>query len=293
MDLFKPLPLRDQPCVGFRVECHLNRTLSSFGELIPRGWRLINDSIEQTLDAYLSWKHEPTPFISFFASWERALRWRDWLIQRRGARDVVIIAVWLRGKPEIYDGRAVAAALGYEENRLKYHAEEFILRGGIDAPDNRILAILPGNGPLVKISLSPFPLLPNRKLRATIPEDALPTSGGSNRTEELKNELLHHIGFSNEMFFCALALSLCGQGWELIDDGSKVTFHISNAKWNSHCDFKYWFNARVVGEKDVVDCHKSDASSTPSVKTPHMYGTDEEIRRSPSPIFIGGFVAFA
>lgn len=218
----------------------------------PRGGFLTNGSIKQTLDAYLSWKHEPTPLISFFASWERVLRWRDWLIRKRGARDVVIVAVWLKGRPEIYDGHAAAVALGYAGTRLQFHVGEFLLHGGIKADENRILACMPGNASSVEeITLLPFPLCSDLQFRTTIPTDALPDFGGNDRTKELKNETEYSVGFPNDMTFCALALSMCGQDWKLVDDRSRVTFIIPSPRWNQCYDFTYWFNPCLVDDKKI------------------------------------------
>ncbi|KAI1770131.1 hypothetical protein F4818DRAFT_276304 [Hypoxylon cercidicola] len=252
MDPFKPLPPHRQPCVGFRVECHLNRTLY-LGDMNPRGWPLINGSLRETLDAFLSWKHESTPLIAFFTSWEKALRRRNWLINKRDGADVVIIAVWLKGKPEMYDAHAVASALDYPEDRLEFHKEEVILYGGIKAYENRILACLPGNSSSVEeIKLSPFPLIPKLRLRTRIPVDSLPNVWDSDRTEELKFEMHRLRGFPDEMKFCALVLSMCGQDWKLEDDGYRITFNIPRPTWGPLINFEYWFNPYVVDKKDIT-----------------------------------------
>jgi hypothetical protein len=54
----------------------------------------------ETLDIHLSWTPLSTPFISFFSSWARAVRWRKWLIEKN-ARNVVIIAVWLKDESRV------------------------------------------------------------------------------------------------------------------------------------------------------------------------------------------------
>ncbi|KAI6083107.1 hypothetical protein F4821DRAFT_198334 [Hypoxylon rubiginosum] len=261
MDPFEPLEIGFEAAIGFRVECHsplseyFNRTISvRFGDMVPRGQHLVNGSIRQTLDAYLSWKHIPTPFIAFFDSWERALRWRNFLIQRRTAKTIVIIAVWLEGKLGVYDARAAAVALGYPRDRLDFHVGEFLVYGGISANEYRIIASL-------EVDTSPTrPCLLCPLLNEPVPalSAAIPTCGGlwgdsaGFNTAILRQKMLDFTPDPDQMRLCALVLSLGGYGlWlEVRGHPSLGIIHILQTGSNTFLRSQYYFFARRVRNND-------------------------------------------
>ncbi|KAH6976787.1 hypothetical protein EDB80DRAFT_626490 [Ilyonectria destructans] len=186
------------PTIGFRVECH-NPNLECYnarllnGSILPRG--VPADQTWDNVDAHLSWAHQPTPFVSFFTSWERAIRRRGWLIRSRGATDVVIIAVWLKDKPQVHDALKLATTLGYSDQplhprrRLSHHRDEVLVYGGIAAEEHRILAYFWGDSP--STCMVPIDPLPSMELSETslaeIPADYL--AGRHDLNHELSLEL--------------------------------------------------------------------------------------------------------
>lgn len=235
---FDSLPESRRPCLGFRVEYHENRTLFD-GNMAPRdrSAHILRKQFPRILDTHLSWTLEHTPFISFFNSWERAMRWRKWLLEKKGATSVVIIAVWLKDELAVYDAYKIAIALGYARHsldrrrRLEHHEGEFLVHGGISADNYRILACFEGNtASNHQILLRPFPSALITYC-ATIPADSLPNDGNENRTEELRSEMYSLIGARNDMKFCALVLAMCCCNWELEQRGH--TFTIQAFSWPS------------------------------------------------------------
>ncbi len=169
--------------IGWRIECHdptnglcYNR---SFGReradgMGTYGADLLHGSWRQTLDSHLSWEKVATPFLSFFASQERAMAWRDHLI-RRDASDIVMIAVWLRGKT-VYDASAIARALGYQvhspdkRRRLEHHDGELLLHGGLSSDEYRILLCAQTDSSLQQTALlSPFVMNPSQAFHTQVP----------------------------------------------------------------------------------------------------------------------------
>lgn len=90
---------------------------------------------------HLRWRRSEGPFISFFTNWNAALRRQQWMIeQEQGATEVLIVAVWLKGLPVVYDAFSIADALNIESPNRFLH--EVLIYGGISADRYRILAIL-------------------------------------------------------------------------------------------------------------------------------------------------------
>lgn len=82
--------LQDYRCqrnIGFRVEAHgQNCTFDDDGNMVARNpWRT-GDA--QACSDHLRWEPREGPFISFFTSWNAALK-RQQLMLRRGAEDIV------------------------------------------------------------------------------------------------------------------------------------------------------------------------------------------------------------
>lgn len=70
----------------------------------------------------------------------------------------MIIAIWSKGLPNVYDAFEVAEWLGFEERsqdkrrRLEHHRDEYLVLGEISADEYRILAVFDGR------SVGRFPL---------------------------------------------------------------------------------------------------------------------------------------
>lgn len=198
------------------LESH-HRTLCD-GDMIPRGQHLTNGSWAATIDAHLSWGAVPTPLISLFSSWRRALDKRAWLIEK-GAQDVVIIAVWLGGRENVYSAWEAARRLGYDNStgsrrQLRYHYAEVIVWGTIESHEHRFLACFYGDEPLIRIALEPIEgaglmntEIPNGSF--PVPESSLPIRAGADMTRELKLEMYSLTGAVNRAQFSVLVRMLC------------------------------------------------------------------------------------
>lgn len=139
--------------IGFRVECHdkscraASQHFINLSSIRSRGY-ISDDDFWQAAENHLSWKPVRTPFVSFFRSWERALKWREHLIERKG-KGIMIVAVWLKDLSGVYNAYNIAQCLidhqgpssssGLRRN-LAYFRGELLVQGGIDYTEYRILA---------------------------------------------------------------------------------------------------------------------------------------------------------
>lgn len=142
-----PLPKKDRPLFGFRVEAEWKDLRKAKGQNLSwediqkkphltnttffttNGWNMsraawarhqkrpVRDrGLAVEADAHLRWDMaQPSPFISFFSSYERVLRFRETLIMNKQAFNIVIIAVWLRDEDELYDASEMAKYFKYKE----------------------------------------------------------------------------------------------------------------------------------------------------------------------------------
>lgn len=151
--------------------------------------------------------------MSFFVSFEHAMAWRKKRIGR-DATCLVIIAVWLSDKEGVYDAYELARNLGYtnsrddKRRRLVHHKGELLVDGGVDAREDRILALLRGDSVVDrKVSLRPVLSMKNlERLIARVPEKC------SIRDEE---DLRKNAGHKSDLKFCILVLSLCGYDYTM------------------------------------------------------------------------------
>ncbi|KAK4140187.1 uncharacterized protein C8A04DRAFT_32313 [Dichotomopilus funicola] len=150
-----------------------------------------------------------------FTNWAAALKKRDWYIGEH-VNNVVIVAVWLKGFPGVYDAYNITGALDIDERDVFLH--EVLVRGPIWANDYRILAILPDSGKPKPAVLS----LVSFNLEARIPPDFI--SGVREKTEimmnlrpnatkRLQNEVFSLTGTRDDDKFYRLVLSIVGLGY--------------------------------------------------------------------------------
>ncbi|KAJ2987847.1 hypothetical protein NUW58_g4286 [Xylaria curta] len=135
--------------VGFRVEGDGNNTFrGSLGSMVSRDPLRSVDI--NTFRDHFDWNcYTGGPFISFFGEWDRALGWRQMLIDN-GWQNIVVIAVWLGGR-HVWDAHSVARDLGCPN--LQQHRNEYLLYGGIAADEYRILAMFHGDHKLEPVKL--------------------------------------------------------------------------------------------------------------------------------------------
>ncbi|KAH8777581.1 hypothetical protein F5883DRAFT_543715 [Diaporthe sp. PMI_573] len=161
-----PLPKEKRPLFGFRVEAewkdlrmakgsktswediqrkpHLtnttffttdgwNRSRASWAGQLPPGHHArapLDRGLVAEADAHLRWDMaRPSPFISFFSDYGRVLRFRDSLIMKKQAFNIVIIAVWLRDEEDLYDASALASYLKLPD--LSNYEHEYLLYDSI------------------------------------------------------------------------------------------------------------------------------------------------------------------
>lgn len=157
----QPLPKKDRPLFGFRVEAEWKDLRKAKGQNLSweelqrrphltnttffttNGWNMsraawarsqrrpVQDrGLRVEADAHLRWDMaQPSPFISFFSSYERVLRFRDTLIMNKQAFNIVIIAVWLRDEDEVYDASALARYCGHTD--LTNYRDEYLVYDSI------------------------------------------------------------------------------------------------------------------------------------------------------------------
>jgi hypothetical protein len=195
MDPPLPSPLPNPPVVLLRVECHdqnsraYNGTFKDSNMVARDPCTLIT---RQAFDNCLSWRHIKTPFIPFTNSWRRALQRKQRLIED-GQKDVVIIAIWAKGLPNVYDAYDVARMLGYLDKSSK-HLDEYLAHEGISADSYRILAIFNGQKEQKDIALS----VPGLQGSATVPGPFLTDVPGRTAKEKLENEIYQHTGLRGD-----------------------------------------------------------------------------------------------
>ena len=206
--------------IGFRVECQsatrgtaTRHLLNNNGGICPDVFPAMYNFWDKAND-HLSWARVPSPFVSFFRTWERAMNWRENLITNRVGRGIRIIAVWLKGLTRVYDAYEIALCLGYPSAevgvrpRLENHKDELLVEGGIHGDDYRVLAIFNGNilGE-EDIGLKPLAIDPERGYRATVPRGSLP---GTTATESLRDKMHTLTGTSNDFKLYLLVLEMGG-----------------------------------------------------------------------------------
>lgn len=117
MDALTPLAFENRPFIGFRVEVN---NPSNPRDHNANGLRARDPSAQPTLELvreHLTWsRRQPGPFVSFFTTWSKALRRRQYFLGR-GAREIIIHAVWLRDLPDVsvYDACEAAERVGLED----------------------------------------------------------------------------------------------------------------------------------------------------------------------------------
>ncbi|KAI1057404.1 hypothetical protein LB505_009021 [Fusarium chuoi] len=239
MNYSRKLPEPVDAPIGFRVECHdengdfASQHSINLSSIRPRCY-ISDDGFWQAAEDHLSWKHIRTPFVSFFRSWERALNWRENLIER-GGRGIMIVAVWLKDLSGVYDAYNIAQRLVARQNpnsdsRLRRNLDncrgELLVQGGIDYMEYRILACFEGDSlEIERRSISPLLKFPEHKLVVPIPRGTLPIYGNSNLsiTHQLEYEMLSLTGVRSDAKLCALVLALCDCEMEMKEENKKMT----------------------------------------------------------------------
>ncbi|KAF4437743.1 hypothetical protein FACUT_5458 [Fusarium acutatum] len=219
--------------IGFRVECHdIEPDFASKQQIqLEKNGRSslttecnIPDNKQGVIEAaanHLSRKQVPSPFTSLFRSWESAVRRRDYL-SRNGAFNVLIIAIWLRGRV-VYDVENIAKSLGYvecpatpdEETRQLYlHTDEIFITGGISASENRILATFGGEESETKpVRISKLTNDKRKLLSVVIAAEVELEEciGKGEITKRLASDLFRRTGVLAYQQFWVLVMSICGR----------------------------------------------------------------------------------
>lgn len=122
LDTFK-LADAHKPRIGFRVvasggEARLRNTLK------PRHPKA--EATSQTLLNHLCWGKGPSPFVSLWRSWSKAVRWAK-SRERLGLRHIDIVAVWIDDQV-VYDAHKAAITLPLpQKKRPEYFENEVII----------------------------------------------------------------------------------------------------------------------------------------------------------------------
>ncbi|KAI8648836.1 hypothetical protein NCS56_01499600 [Fusarium sp. Ph1] len=217
--------------IGFRVEVHdadhprRNCTFDQGGNMRARDPSRTGDA-QACLD-HLRWWRLEGPFISFSTNWNTALRRRRRMIeQEQGATEVLIVAVWLKGLPGVYDAFSIADALNIESPDRFLH--EVLIHGGISADSYRILAILHGIQTTEDVALS----VDGMAMMANMPGDFI---AGVQRTtligirqlpdptDRLRDEIYALTGTRDDAKFLLLTLSIANIAYFCESDAAATT----------------------------------------------------------------------
>ncbi|KAF5691217.1 hypothetical protein FDENT_3563 [Fusarium denticulatum] len=239
MNYPRQLPEAVDALIGFRVECHdkncdfASEHAINFSSIRPRCY-ISDDDFWQAAEDHLLWDRIRTPFVSFFRSWERALKWRKHLIGR-GGREITIVAVWLKDLSGVYDAYNIAQRLVARQDpnsssRLRRNLDnyrgELLVQGGIDYTEYRILACFKGDSPKIERRyISPMLKFPEQRLSVYIPRGTLPIYGNSNLsvTQQLEYEMLSLTGVRSDVKLCLLVLAMCDCEMEMKEENKKMT----------------------------------------------------------------------
>ncbi|KAF5970149.1 hypothetical protein FCOIX_10548 [Fusarium coicis] len=248
MNYPRQLPEAVDALIGFRVECHdkscraASQHFINLSSIRSRGY-ISDDDFWQAAENHLSWKPVRTPFVSFFRSWERALKWREHLIERKG-KGIMIVAVWLKDLSGVYDAYNIAQCLidhqgpssssGLRRNLDNFRGE-LLVQGGIDYTEYRILACFQGDNPEIeRRPISPLLKGPERSLVVSIPRGTLQIYGKSNLsiTQQLECEMLILTGVRNDVKLCVLVLAMCDYEMEMKEENKKMTIKATECSGN-------------------------------------------------------------
>lgn len=97
-----------------------------------------SDATSSTLQDHLCWKRTPSPFVSLWRSWSRAVEWAE-SRKRLGAEDIDIVAVWIYDRV-VYDAHKAAMVLPLLRNKLHCCKNEVVTIGFGSHDNHNILA---------------------------------------------------------------------------------------------------------------------------------------------------------
>ena len=229
---FSPLPRDSRPCILFRLEHPENSSFTSNGDMVSRNPLMALN--RAAFDNHLSWEHRGSPLRSFFRTWERIIARMRWLINRGTAvEEIILLAVWSKDLPGVYDAYDVASQLEYNDGssdhrkRLNVHRDEFLVSPGICAEDYRILAIFQASSIETYLNFA----IPGLQSRARVPSTFARTilaapnlsTQGEKATYELQMEMYSHTGVEDPRKLYALVLSICGESYSWESKGGITT----------------------------------------------------------------------
>lgn len=122
----------EKPCVGFRVVASggNERFRNPLGPRNPQ-----TDATSLVPRDHLTWRMAPSPFVSLWMSWHRAVQWAEKRAER-GATDIHIVAVWIHDQV-VYDAHKAAMTF---QLPLQFHKNEVIIVGHGVEHDYSVLA---------------------------------------------------------------------------------------------------------------------------------------------------------
>ncbi|KAL4791080.1 hypothetical protein BDV19DRAFT_371188 [Aspergillus venezuelensis] len=191
----RPLSSDEWPSILFRAERRSNKRFRN-GYMCARQTTYTGPPTREDLDDHLAWQLRPTRFVSF-GTWGKAMQHRAFL-QKQGATDVVVVAVWARGLMGVYSAEEAATTLGYKDmgsdkrRKIQHHYNEYLVEGSIAADEYRILAIFEGRGPDRVVDFE----WPEYRVQSSmaIPRDFFPGRRSGNALQDLANEIYGGCG---------------------------------------------------------------------------------------------------
>jgi hypothetical protein len=208
--------------IGYRVEVHdqlhiyRNSTFDGHGNMVVRDPH--RHDYQQACWDHLSARTVGGPFMSFFRTWQAALRrWQR--MRKLGAQNVFIVAVWLKGLGGVYDAYEISQTLRFGSSDPFLY--EILVHGGISAQEYRILAVFRGScledTVLCLDEMIATGQLPNEFLAGTCQSTVNFGRYLPDCTDRLWEELYMRTGTKNIKQFLGLGFSIAG--WPYVVSG--------------------------------------------------------------------------
>ena len=156
----------------------------------------VHPSLE-VIDLHLAWQPVTTPFTSFYSSWRKVMRRRQWLVDR-GSPRLRIIIVESRNFGQVVVAREAALQLGYRNDdvdrrrQLRYFWDKYLVHGGVSRYKDAILASIPADGREVTVDEGGRP--------TRVPSSFWDTREHASIRDEFEARMYDRVGFVHEQF---------------------------------------------------------------------------------------------
>jgi hypothetical protein len=151
----------------------------------------------EVIDLHLTWQHFTTLYTSFFSSWRKVLRRRQWLASR-GSPHLRIIIIDSQNLGQVVDARQAALQLGYDDNctdprrQLRYFWNEYLVENTVSLYEDAVLAVIPADGHEVTVY--------DRGRPIPVPSAFWDTRQHTSIRDKFKTRLYERVGSNDKSF---------------------------------------------------------------------------------------------